>query len=253
MCVTVCLFHAPLGCGIHAKPPHLHLPLMSRRWRHNNWTAGTQTKRRRTLTDAYLSKDAFMLRILECHFTCVCVCVCWGVGDTGNIEYVWPLPGPLGHTMLLSVWTWQPTDVMAGRTTALATWRGVTWLGQRGVSRALFCWFRLWRGNVPSWWLRKHKLSVTWLDSGNPVAAEPEALGPLTPARKSKSLSSSVNEHTHTGDLGIYQDIMNKWRGETIGRSRSAPDEMNAWLWNEAYLATTGRAALHLCLKSHNA
>lgn len=86
MCVTVCLFHAPLGCGIHAKPPHLHLPLMSRRWRHNNWTVGNKTKRRRTLTDAYLSKDMVMWQILACHFTCVCVC--WG-GVYGHYRDRW--------------------------------------------------------------------------------------------------------------------------------------------------------------------
>lgn len=50
------------------------------------------------------------------------------------------------HTMLRSVWTWQHSDVMAGRTTALCVCKGVTRSGQWPASRPLFCWFRLWPG-----------------------------------------------------------------------------------------------------------
>lgn len=131
MCVTVWLFHAPPGCGIHVVPPQVY----TCRWRLAGEgivpaQMGPKTESRGIPTDSHLIPTYFIFVIfsMQCY-----VCPNAISFEAEGIQNQQGMSGCYRdqevHTMLLSVWTWQCSDVMAGRTMALCVCKGMTWWG----------------------------------------------------------------------------------------------------------------------------
>lgn len=124
----------------------IHLPLTPCRWRDSICADGAQNREQGYPHWFSLLQRYFIFVMFSMQFYVHANAILFVAEGIHN------QPGVSGcyrdqevHTMLLSGWTWQRSDVMAGRTIALCICKGMTWSGQRQAWRPLFRRFRLWQ------------------------------------------------------------------------------------------------------------